>query len=117
MEINTQKTLNKRLLIPMLIALVGAILMTAAVFMPYSVAIGDRAEYIEKYPDEVVFDEISLTAKDMMSISMVKYAHIYNTLSESYWGSKETGISSRSRISVSQERVRMLKSMVREALE
>ena len=92
MEINTQKTLNKRLLIPMLIALVGAILMTTAVFMPYSVAIGDRAEYIEKYPDEVVFDEISLTAKDMMSISMVKYAHIYNTLSESYWGSKDAGI-------------------------
>ena len=86
MEINTQKTLNKRLLIPMLIALVGAILMTTAVFMPYSVAIGDRAAYIEKYPDEVVFDDISLTAKDMMSISMVKYAHIYNTLSESYWG-------------------------------
>ena len=62
---------NNKLFIPFIIALIGTILMVATVFLPYATAIDDHAESIKENPDAVVYEELDMTAQDMMNISMV----------------------------------------------
>ncbi len=82
---------NNKQLIPFIIALVGAILMVFTVFLPYATATGDYAEYIKEYPEETVYEELDITAKDMLNVSMVEYANIYSKLSEEIWGTATNG--------------------------
>lgn len=83
---------NHKLLIPFIIALVGAVLMAVTVFLPYATAIDDHAESIKEHPDQIVYEELDITAEDMFHISMVEYANVYNQLSEQFWGSSANGI-------------------------
>ncbi len=83
---------NNKLLVPSVIALIGAILMTISIFLPYATAINNRAEYIKEYPDEVISEKLNITADDMFHISMIEYANMYNRLSEELWGDTVHGI-------------------------
>lgn len=83
---------NNKLLVPCIIALVGAVLMAVTVFLPYATAIDDHAESIKEHPDQIVYEELDMTAEDMLHISMVEYANVYSQLSEQLWGSSANGI-------------------------
>lgn len=84
--------IKQRTIFPFIVALVGALVMAACVFLPYSTATTERAEWIDNYPDTVVMEEMDLTAADMKNVSLVKYAHIYYTMSEEYWHDSTIGI-------------------------
>ena len=84
--------ITNKILIPFVAALVGAIIMLATVFLPYATATEDYAEVLGSYPDEIVYEELDMTAKDIMNISMVEYAIVYGNLSEQFWGDAAHGI-------------------------
>lgn len=92
MEKIKKDAINQKMLLPFVMALIGALLMVLCVFLPYSAATEERAEWIDKYPDTVVLEGMNLTAADMKHISMTQYAHIYFTMSEELWHDSTVGI-------------------------
>lgn len=92
MDKTTKQRMNKELLIPFIVTFVAALLMVSCVFLPYATATEDYAERIDKYPDEVVFGDMDLTAKDLKNVSMVEYAYIYMTMSDQFWHDPAVGI-------------------------
>lgn len=86
------KLMQNKLLIPFVIALVGTVFMFITIFLPYATAKNEYAEKMNTYPDEIVYEELNITSKDMINISMVEYAKIYSKLSEQIWGTTAYGI-------------------------
>ena len=86
------KNLKNNLFIPFIIALIGTLLMVATVFLPYATAIDDHAENIKDNPDAVVYEELDMTAQDMMHISMVEYANVYSNLADQLFGDSSYGV-------------------------
>ena len=66
-----KKTLNEKLKLPFVVALIGVLILIVGMFLPYMTAVGDMAEYIEKNPDRVEIKELDLTASDLKDISVV----------------------------------------------
>lgn len=89
---NDIKTTNNKLLIPFIVTLIGAAFMFITIFLPYSTANKERAEKLKAYPDQIVYEELDMTAEDMINISMVEYANVYSNLSEQIWGDTSYGI-------------------------
>lgn len=87
-----KEAIKQQTWLPAIIALIGALLMIVSVFLPYSTAIGERREWLDKHPDVVVIEEMDLTAADMKNISMAQYAHMYNIMSEVYWHDPAVGV-------------------------
>lgn len=85
-EIKAQKT------IPCIIALIGTALMFLTIFLPYATATAEQAKMIKNRPDEIIYEELDMTAEDMRNISMVEYAMIYGELSEQILGDASYGI-------------------------
>lgn len=86
------KILQNKLLIPFIVTLIGAVFMFITIFLPYATANEEQAEKFKAYPDEIVFEELDMTAKDMVNISMVEYANVYGNFSEQIWGDTSYGI-------------------------
>ena len=84
--------IKQKTILPFIVTLVGALVMAACVFLPYSTATAEQAEWIDNYPDTVIMEEMDLTAADMKTVSLAKYAHIYYTMSEEYWHDSTIGI-------------------------
>lgn len=76
---------NIKKMIPFIATLIGAVLMAAAIFMPYSKAIGNHAERIEDDPDAVVYEDPDITAGELLNVSMFEYAKLYLTVGEDMW--------------------------------
>ncbi len=87
-----KKFKKDKLLIPFIIVLVGTILMVSTIFMPYATATVEQAEKINEYPNELVYKELNITAKQMKNISMIEYTNLYSKLSEQIWGNTSYGI-------------------------
>ena len=83
---------NNKLFIPFISALIGTILMVVTVFLPYATAIDDHAENIKENPDAIVYEELDMTAQDMMNISMVEYANVYSNLADQLFGDSSYGV-------------------------
>lgn len=86
------KDLKNKLLIPFIVTVIGTLLMVVTVFLPYATAIDDHAENIKENPDAVVYEELDMTAQDMMNISMVEYANVYSNLADQLFGDPSYGI-------------------------
>ncbi len=82
----------ERTKIPYILTIIGTFLMLICIFLPYGSAKKDFADAMREMPDHVEIEELDLTSKDMINISMFKYTRIYYTLSEQVWGDKESGI-------------------------
>ena len=72
----TKQTLNKKLTIPFIISLVGVLLVVIALFLPYLTAVGEIAEYIEKFPDRIEIESLDLTAGDMANIPVISVSKL-----------------------------------------
>lgn len=70
----------KKTFIPSIVALVGAVLMLVSLFLPFAVANEDMIERIEKYPDELVFEDGDMTSSDLKTISLVKFSYLFSNL-------------------------------------
>lgn len=88
----TKQKINQTLRVPFLIAFAAAALMVSCLFLPYATATEDYAKRVDKYPDEIIFEDMNLTAKELKNVSMVEYAHIYLTMSEQFWHDSAVGI-------------------------
>lgn len=86
------KLLQNKLLVPFIITLIGAVLMFITLFLPYGAANEEQAEKLEAYPDVMIYEELNITAEDMINISMVEYANMYGNLSEQIWNDASYGI-------------------------
>lgn len=67
----TKQTLNKKLTIPFVVALIGVAIIIAGMFLPHMTAVGDLAEYIEEYPDGVGIKEFEMTNSDLKNVPMI----------------------------------------------
>ena len=70
-----KKTLNKKLVFPFVVALIGVVVMIAAMFLPYMTAQGELAEYIELL-DSVELEEENISATP----SMVSVKEVITTI-------------------------------------
>ncbi len=64
--------------LPFVIAVIGVLFMIVALFLPYITAVGDMAEYIDKYPDVIEVESLNITARDMEKASFVTVSKIIN---------------------------------------
>ena len=71
MDKTVKKTINKKLIIPFIVALIGVLVMIAAMFLPYMTAQGKLAEYIELIDStELEIENIS-PSPSVISVSKV----------------------------------------------
>lgn len=84
--------IKQKAILPFIVTLIGALVMVACVFLPYSTATEEQAEWIENYPDTMVMEEMNLSAANMKNVSLLKYAHIYYTMSDEYWHDSAIGV-------------------------
>ena len=61
---------------PFIATLIGVLIMVIALFLPYMTAVGDMAEYIEKYPDRVEIESLEMTASDLANIPIISVSNI-----------------------------------------
>lgn len=77
---------------PSILAMAGAFLMIACIFLPYSTVNAERAEWIKQHPDTVMVEKLDLTAAEVKQVSLVQYARIYHAISEESWHDSTFGI-------------------------
>lgn len=78
----------KKTFIPFIITIIMAVLMVVSMFLPYSTAVGDHRERLERaaeYSQDEI--ELGMTAEDLMDISMLDYAKTYLSYGEQIMGS------------------------------
>ena len=65
MDKTAKNTLNKKIFLPFIVALIGVLVMIAAMFLPYMTAQGELAEYIALL-DRADLDELNISANPSM---------------------------------------------------
>lgn len=86
MDNYNNKAINKQSLAAFLVTLFAALIMVACLFLPYSSATGDHAEWIDEHPDVVASEKMDMTYSDAKHLSMVEYATGYFVLRNELWG-------------------------------
>lgn len=76
MDKTAKKTLNEKLKLPFIVALIGVLVLVVGMFLPYMTAVGEMGEYIEKNPDRIEIKDLELTASDLKDIPMISVSHI-----------------------------------------
>lgn len=76
------KTVDKKLLYPFLIMLIGALMLVLTLLLPFASATGDYREGLEEYSDSVFSEELDMTNAEAKDISLVEYARIYAVTAE-----------------------------------
>lgn len=70
--------MDKRL-ISCIIALIGSIMLIATLFLPFASATEKYREQLEKFPDTMYAEEIGMTNKDAVNISLFEFGKIYSS--------------------------------------
>lgn len=71
-----KKTLNEKLKLPFIVALIGVLILVVGLFLPYITAAGEMAEYIENNPDRIEIKDLELTASDLKNIPVISVSQI-----------------------------------------
>ena len=71
-----KKTLNEKLKLPFIVALIGVLILVIGMFLPYITAVGEMGEYIEKNPDRIEIEDLELTAGDLKDIPVISVSQI-----------------------------------------
>ena len=83
--------MNKKLSLPRLIALIAALAAIVAFFLPYISATEDYRSYMADQADNKPFDNIDITVREIMDMSLFKYARVYFQGGEAFFGSSGIG--------------------------
>ncbi len=81
-EKNNTKDQKKRLMIPFVIALAGSLVLIITLFLPFASAKDDYKEYLRKYSDDMFSEEIEMTNKEAINLSLFEYGRIYAKTAE-----------------------------------
>ncbi len=82
---------SKKVSLPVLVIILGAVIMLTTLFMPYATAIGENAESLKSAADNVIYEDLNIRAEDMINISMFDYARIYANMGDIIFGSASYG--------------------------
>ena len=66
-----------KLTIPRLVAMIAAIIALLAFFLPYISATDDYRSYMADQADEKPFEGLNITVREVMDMSLFKYAKVY----------------------------------------
>lgn len=69
------------LLIPFIVAIVGAAMLIVTLFMPFASATEEHEKYLQD-SDKMYMEEIDMTNEDAVNISLLEYIRIYATTAE-----------------------------------
>ena len=81
---------SKKLLIPFIATLVGALLIVLTLFLPYVSATDETRKGLEAMSEMSISEDGSITAGDMIDISMVKFANLYIQMGNAGFGDEES---------------------------
>lgn len=81
-EMNQTEKNGKIFLYPFLAMLIGSIMLVATLFMPFASATEDYKEYLEEYPDSMYAEELDMTNKEAINISLFEFAKVYFVTAE-----------------------------------
>lgn len=81
------KSQKKKILLPSLIALIGALLLVVTIIVPFASATEDFEEYLEYLDDRDIEygRELGMTNEEQIDLSLVEYAVGYARLAEQGW--------------------------------
>ena len=88
MKIQKERTL----LIPFFVALLATVLMASCIFLPYTSATPEHANMLAMYPDTIVDKTLNMTANDMLDLSMIEYANVYQQLGQQILGNQSLAV-------------------------
>lgn len=77
---------NKKLLIPFIIALLGAVLVIICLFLPYASATDVFAKELDNAQNSIINAELGISASDMKNVSIIDFSYMYSELSYSLFG-------------------------------
>ena len=77
---------DKKLLIPFIIALVGAVLVMLCLFLPYASATEKVAAELDASPNAIINEDLGISAANMKNVSTIEFTEIYSKLSYSLFG-------------------------------
>ena len=77
MEKNGGKNITRKMKLAWLIIVLGSLLLIAMLLLPFASATKEYKERLLDYPDQSYIEEISMTNKDAVNISLVEFARIY----------------------------------------
>lgn len=77
MEKNEGRNIKSKIKLSWLITVLGSLLLIIMILLPFATATKEHKEWLLAYPDQSYVNEISLTNKDAVNISLVEFARIY----------------------------------------
>ncbi|MBE6776541.1 MAG: hypothetical protein E7542_00300 [Ruminococcaceae bacterium] len=80
---------DKKLLIPFIIALVGAVLVVLCLFLPYASATDEFAAALDSSPNSIISQDLRISTNDMKNVSVVDFSYMYSALSYSLFGGND----------------------------
>jgi len=69
-------------LLPFLAVLIGSIMLVITLLLPFASANNEREEWLKEHPDSMYVEEIGMTNKESVNISMLEFGRIYKAASE-----------------------------------
>lgn len=72
-------SLKRKILDPSVIALVAAVIMLVAIFLPYAAARPEFRKVIEMLPEDTCIEDTDITLRSTLRVSMVEFLKIYNS--------------------------------------
>lgn len=85
----TKNILNKKLMLPFIISIIGILFIIIGMFLPYMTAVGELSDYIESFPDEIISNSYDVTNKDFAKFPFISISKIVGAL----WGENDAMIS------------------------
>jgi len=82
---------NNKLTLPRLIAMFAALAAIIAFFLPYISATDDYRSCMADQAEDKPFENVDITVKEVMEMSLFKYARVYFQGGEAIFGSSGTG--------------------------
>ena len=76
MDKTVKSTLNEKLKLPFIIALICVAVLVIGMFLPYLTAVGEMGEYIEQNPDRIEIKDLGLTAGDLKDIPVISVSKL-----------------------------------------
>lgn len=80
---------DKKLLIPFIIALIGSALVVVCLFLPFASATDDFAAELDASPNAIINADLGISAADMKNVSTIEFTEIYSQLSYSLFGGND----------------------------
>ncbi len=82
METNTTQNTNSKkigmIVYPWVLTIVGTVMMIAVLLLPFTTATKEHKENLLKFPNLMYVEELDMTCKDVVDMSLVDYVRVYD---------------------------------------